>query len=167
MGRYEKEVQALQKEAKVYLDSMRGECGRCVESGRALICVFWLFLAMVAAQGKIADTIDVFYGAADRTSEGAMAANAYKRSVDELDASTTREFVSSKPSFYVVCCNADGGHLQDAPYRTCILEPLGKMNAYFPTINETISKRNKKVRSIACRNEECSLIALTATDARL
>jgi len=101
---YEKEVQALQKEAKVYLDSMR---------------------AMVAAQGRIAETIDVFYGAADRTSEGAMAASAYKRSVDELEASTNREF--------------------DAPYRTCILEPLGKMSAYFPVINDTISKRNKKM----------------------
>jgi hypothetical protein len=35
--------------------------------------------------------------------------------------------------------------LQDAPYRTTILDPLGKMNSYFPTINEHISKRNKKV----------------------
>ena len=25
------------------------------------------------------------------------------------------------------------------------MEPLGKMNAYFPVINEHISKRNKKV----------------------
>lgn len=156
MGRYEKEVQALQKEAKIYLDAMRGECGRCVESGRGLICVFLWFLAMVSAQGRIADTIDVFYGAADRTSEGAMAANAYKRSVDELDASTTREFVCSNPSFYIVCYDADSVHSQDAPYRTCILEPLGKMNAFFPVINDTISKRNKKVRSAPSRTEECS-----------
>jgi hypothetical protein len=27
-----------------------------------------------------------------------------------------------------------------------MMEPLGKMNAYFPVINEHISKRNKKVR---------------------
>lgn len=128
---------------------------------------FLLFLAMVSSQGKIADTIDVFYGAADRTSEGAMAANAYKRSVDELDAATTREFVSSKLSFYVVRYNADGKHSQDAPYRTCILEPLGKMNAYFPVINDTIAKRNKKVCGLPSRTEECSLIPLTATDARL
>ncbi|KAF8444794.1 hypothetical protein L210DRAFT_3046778 [Boletus edulis BED1] len=33
----------------------------------------------------------------------------------------------------------------EAPYRTCIMEPLGKMNAYFPIINEHISKRNKKL----------------------
>lgn len=51
-------------------------------------------LAMAGSQARIADTIDKFYGAADRTSEGAMAANAYKRSVDELDASISRELVS-------------------------------------------------------------------------
>lgn len=101
---YEKEVEKLQKEAKAYVDSMR---------------------AMAASQSRIADTIDKFYGSADRTSEGAMAANAYKRSIDELDASISKEL--------------------DAPYRTCILEPLGKMNAYFPVINDTISKRSKKL----------------------
>ena len=26
------------------------------------------------------------------------------------------------------------------------MEPLGKMNAYFPIVNEHIAKRNKKVR---------------------
>ena len=40
---------------------------------------------------------------------------------------------------------------QEAPYRTCIMEPLGKMNSYFPVINEHISKRNKKVRFSAVR----------------
>lgn len=28
------------------------------------------------------------------------------------------------------------------------MEPLGKMNAYFPIINEQISKRNKKVHRL-------------------
>lgn len=37
--------------------------------------------------------------------------------------------------------------LQDAPYRATIMEPLGKMNAYFPVVNEHIAKRNKKVIS--------------------
>ncbi|KAH7107984.1 BAR-domain-containing protein [Auriculariales sp. MPI-PUGE-AT-0066] len=101
---FEKETQALQKEAKAYLDAMR---------------------AMTAAQTRLADTIDVFYGAADRTSDGAMACHAYKRSVDDLDAGISREL--------------------DAPYRTCVLEPLGKMCAYFPIINDTIAKRNKKL----------------------
>jgi bridging integrator 3 len=111
MGRYEKEVQALQKEAKLYTDSMRGQCGRCVEPGWELIYVFLCLIAMVQAQGRIAETIDVFYGAADRTSEGAMAANAYKRSVDELEAATNREFVRSRLNFYAICDDADGGHL--------------------------------------------------------
>lgn len=49
---------------------------------------------MAAAQSRIAGYVDVFYGSADRTSDGAMAANAYKRSIDELEATVTRELVS-------------------------------------------------------------------------
>jgi len=101
---YEKECQALQKDSKGYLDAMR---------------------AMTAAQSRLADHIEQFYGAADKTSEGAMASHAYKASVAELDSVIGREL--------------------DAPYRTTILEPVGKMNAYFPVINEQISKRNKKL----------------------
>lgn len=48
---------------------------------------------MTAAQARLADTIDVFYGAADKASEGAMAAHAYKRSVEELDTGIGREMV--------------------------------------------------------------------------
>jgi amphiphysin len=80
---------------------------------------------MTAAQTRIADTLETFYGASDRTSEGAMAGHAYKRSVDDLDGGFGREL--------------------DGPYRTTISEPLGKMCAYFPVVNEHISKRNKKV----------------------
>ena len=46
---------------------------------------------MASSQTRIADTIEVFYTATDRTSEGALAANAYKRAVEELDHSITRE----------------------------------------------------------------------------
>ncbi|KAG9113869.1 hypothetical protein FRC07_007714, partial [Ceratobasidium sp. 392] len=101
---FEKETTALQKESKAYLDAMR---------------------AMTAAQTRLAETIDTFYAAADKASEGAMAGHAYKRSVDDLDAGVTREL--------------------DAPYRTTVLEPVGKMCAYFPVINEGIAKRNKKL----------------------
>ncbi|KAF8258374.1 BAR-domain-containing protein [Lactarius quietus] len=101
---FEKECSTLQKDGKAYLDSMR---------------------AMSSAQLRLAETIDTFYGASDRTSESAMAAHAYRRSVEELDTGISREL--------------------DAPYRTTILDPLGKMNSYFPTINEHISKRNKKL----------------------
>jgi hypothetical protein len=48
---------------------------------------------MSSTQARLADSIDIFYGAADRTSEGAMAANAYKRSVEELDNGVSRELV--------------------------------------------------------------------------
>ncbi|TCD69796.1 hypothetical protein EIP91_006109 [Steccherinum ochraceum] len=101
---FEKECQALHKDSKGYLDAMR---------------------AMTAAQTRLADTIDVFYGAADKSSDGAMAAHAYKRAVDDLDTGLSREM--------------------DAPYRTTVMEPLGKMNAYFPVVNEHIAKRAKKL----------------------
>ncbi|KAJ3564431.1 hypothetical protein NP233_g8299 [Leucocoprinus birnbaumii] len=103
---YEKECQALQKDSKAYWDAMRGECPQ--------------------TSTRIADTLETFYSAADRSSEGAMAGHAYKRSVDDLDTSFSREL--------------------DGPYRTAILEPLGKMCAYFPVVNEHITKRNKKAR---------------------
>jgi len=54
---------------------------------------------MTAAQGRLAETIDIFYGAADRGSEGAQAANAYKRAVDELESSVNKEFVSASIPF--------------------------------------------------------------------
>jgi len=37
---------------------------------------------------------------------------------------------------------------QDGPFRTTISEPLGKMCAYFPVVNEHITKRNKKVNEL-------------------
>lgn len=101
---FEKECQALQKDSKSYLDAMR---------------------AMTTAQSRLADNLSSFYDAADRTSEGAMAAHAYKQSVNELEQGIAREL--------------------DSPFRTTIMEPLGKMNAYFPVINEHITKRNKKL----------------------
>jgi len=59
---------------------------------------------------------------------------AYKRSVDELENVLTREI--------------------EGPYRTTIQEPVGKMCAYFPIINDVISKRNKKLLDYdAARNK--------------
>ena len=54
---------------------------------------------MTSAQSRIAETIEVFYGAADHSSDGAMAGHAYKRSVDELDAGFGRELVLFSPYF--------------------------------------------------------------------
>lgn len=77
-------------------------------------------IAMAAAQGRLADTIDVFYGSADRTSEGAMAANAYKRSVDELEASVSRELVSRNQPFAITLTNlATGSALQNNDTGAC------------------------------------------------
>jgi hypothetical protein len=101
---FEKECQALQKDGKAYWDAMK---------------------SMASAQTRIGETLALFYGTADQTSDGAMAEHAYKRSVDDLDTSFSREL--------------------DAPYRTCLSEPMGKMCAYFPIINEHIAKRNKKM----------------------
>jgi len=101
---FEKTTVALQKESKAYLDAMKG---------------------MTSAQARLGSTIEMFYGSADATSEGAMAGNAFKRSAEELEAAIGREL--------------------DAPYRTTILEPIGKMCAYFPIVNETITKRGKKL----------------------
>lgn len=78
--------------------------------------------ALSSAQARIAETIDGFYS---DSSEAAMAANAYKRAADELDSKTAREL--------------------DAPYRATVLEPIGKLCSYYPEINKTIEKRNKKV----------------------
>jgi bridging integrator 3 len=53
---------------------------------------------MTSTQARIADTIEIFYGAADRNSDGGMAGHAYKRSVDDLDSSFTRELVRNTRS---------------------------------------------------------------------
>jgi hypothetical protein len=48
---------------------------------------------MSSAQLRLAETIDTFYSASDKASDSAIAANAYKRSVEELDAGVGRELV--------------------------------------------------------------------------
>ena len=48
---------------------------------------------MSSAQLRLAETIDTFYSASDKTSESALAAHAYRRSVEELDAGIGRELV--------------------------------------------------------------------------
>ena len=98
--------------------------------------------AMTSSQARIAESLETFYGAADRSSEGAMAGHAYKRSVDDLASSFVRELVCQSS---LLCLHDVHQSPQDAPYRTTISEPLGKMCAYFPVVNEHITKRNKKV----------------------
>lgn len=102
---------------------------------------------MAATQTRIAEHIEGFYGAADRTSEGAIASHAYKQSVAELDTIIGRELVS-RATIMNTGILVKVLFRKDTPYRTTISEPIGKMNAYFPIINEQISKRNKKVCQI-------------------
>ena len=59
----EKETNNLQKEAKTYLDSMRGEPPRQYRSATKLTNA-----AMASAQTRIAETVALFY-TADRTSD--------------------------------------------------------------------------------------------------
>jgi hypothetical protein len=46
--------------------------------------------------------IDTFYGASDKTSDSAMAAHAYKRSVEELDSGISRELVRGRLIHYLL-----------------------------------------------------------------
>ena len=63
----EREVMALQKEAKAYLDAIR---------------------SLASSQSRIAEAVDGFY---TDSSDAAMSANAYRRAVDELDTKTAKE----------------------------------------------------------------------------
>lgn len=70
---------------------------------------------MTAAQTRIAETLEIFYGSADRASEGAMAGHAYKRSVDDLDGGFGRELVGTQ-------LDSPLPHLESTPART---SPIG------------------------------------------
>lgn len=48
---------------------------------------------MTSAEARLAETIELFYSAADLNSDGAMAGHAYKRAVDELDTGVGRDLV--------------------------------------------------------------------------
>lgn len=73
----------LQKEAKGYLDSLRGERNRAY----ATQCNSNTFTAMTASQMRIAETIDAFYGDAG-TKDGVS--RSYKQAVEDLDAETIK-----------------------------------------------------------------------------
>jgi hypothetical protein len=50
--------------------------------------------AMTSSEVRLAETIEIFFQAADLSSDGAMAGHAYKRAVDELDTGVGRDLVS-------------------------------------------------------------------------
>jgi bridging integrator 3 len=57
---------------------------------------------MSSAQLRLAETIDTFYGASDKASDSAMAAHAYRRSVEELDSGIGRELVRGTLIHYLL-----------------------------------------------------------------
>ncbi len=74
----------LQKEAKGYLDSLRGgwvlrDSARPILTGESV--------AMTASQMRIAETIDAFYGDAG-AKDGVS--RSYKQAVEDLDAETIK-----------------------------------------------------------------------------
>ncbi|KAK4937425.1 BAR adaptor protein Hob3 [Elasticomyces elasticus] len=110
----------LQKEAKGYLDSLRGE--NQLRTTPDFEPELTASQAMTASQMRIAETIDAFYGDAG-TRDGVS--RSYKQAVEDLDAETIKAL--------------------DGPYRTTVLEPISRFCAYFPDINECIKKRNNKL----------------------
>lgn len=62
--------------------------------------------------------------------------------------------------------------MQDAPYRSTVLEPIGKLCSYWPEINNAVSKRHKKVSAMACMGRTttdpcCSYSTTMLLDQRL
>jgi len=72
----------LQKEAKGYLDSLRGACDIFNSEQQRLT-----LKAMTASQMRIAETIDAFYGDAG-AKDGVS--RSYKQAVEDLDAETVK-----------------------------------------------------------------------------
>ena len=73
----------LQKEAKGYLDSLRGPQANTL----TLLIHELTSTAMTASQMRIAETIDAFYGDAG-TRDGVS--RSYKQAVEDLDAETIK-----------------------------------------------------------------------------
>jgi len=89
---FEKECQALQKDSKQFQDAMRCELPDLVVMNVCMVLTKGV-AALTATQARLAETIETFYGAADRTSDGAMASHAFKSAVEELDGGMQRELV--------------------------------------------------------------------------
>ncbi|KAF9585094.1 hypothetical protein BGW38_003937 [Lunasporangiospora selenospora] len=77
---------------------------------------------MTGSQLKIASTIDQFY---DDGAPMGIYGTKYKEAVAKLEQQALEEV--------------------DTAYRTTVLEPVGRYSSYFPDINESIRRRNKKL----------------------
>lgn len=89
-----------------------------------------IYEAMTAAQMRIAETIDAFYGDAG-AKDGVS--RSYKQAVEDLDAET----IKALDGPYRYDLHPLRLHLMNAKnYRTTVLEPISRFCAYFPDINE-------------------------------
>lgn len=77
----------LQKEAKGYLDSLRGRLQTSLSIENYQMEVLTMRSAMTASQMRIAETIDAFYGDAG-ANDGVS--RSYKQAVEDLDAETIK-----------------------------------------------------------------------------
>lgn len=77
----------LQKEAKGYLDSLRGRVQKSLSIQNYQMKVLTMRAAMTASQMRIAETIDAFYGDAG-ANDGVS--RSYKQAVEDLDAETIK-----------------------------------------------------------------------------
>ena len=125
----------LQKEAKGYLDSLRGR-----RNGRGTMRQHEgsdiVRTAMTASQMRIAETIDAFYGDAG-ANDGVS--RSYKQAVEDLDAETIKAL--DGPFRYTLlecqCDKVEGEELTLlSAQRQTVLEPITRFCAYFPDINE-------------------------------
>ena len=78
--------------------------------------------SMTVAQQRIADTINQFY---DETSVMAGTGLKFKELASQLDEQVRTAM--------------------DQEYRVTVLEPLGRLTAYFPDVNEAMKRRQKKL----------------------
>lgn len=78
----EKKSEKLAKEAKGYLDSMRGKLPCLFSNVKSLKCFYFLLLAMTTAQVRIATTMENFY---NDTAPMGQSGTEYKRVIEKLD----------------------------------------------------------------------------------
>lgn len=91
---------------------------------------------MTAAQTRIAETIDAFYGDAG-AKDGVS--RAYKQAVEDLDAETIKALDGPYRSVASLCpheCSCTCLIADDVCDSTTVLEPISRFCAYFPDINE-------------------------------
>ncbi len=87
---YEAKIESLHKEAKGYLDSVRGICFKYWNYSCQGSMVLTIQSAMTMAQARISETVDQFY---DETAPMATAGRKYKDSMTTMDTNARTQLV--------------------------------------------------------------------------